>query len=135
MEAGRLCDSKENGCAIRDFRQTIQRGSLYRLISPLNGSEFSITESVSSDLDQAVVFAFLHSSQMGYPFPRIYLRGLDAHTVYRLRALDGDAASDTPPSASGAYWMQNGLGVNLRGDFQAGAFLLEKIQPAQDRAR
>lgn len=119
----------------KQIRQTIQRGSLYRLISPLNGSEFSITESVSSDLSQAVVFAFLHSSQMGYPFPRIYLRGLDAHAVYRLRALDGDAASDTPPSASAAYWMQNGLGINLRGDFQAGAFLLEKINPAQDRAR
>ena len=110
----------------KQIRQIVQRGSLYRLISPLNGSEFSATESVSPDLKQAVVFAFLHSSQMGYPFARIYLRGLDPHADYRLRTLDGKAASETPASASGAYWMQNGLSVDLRGDFQAAAFLLEK---------
>ena len=110
----------------KQIRQIVQRGSLYRLISPLNGSEFSATESVSSDLKQAVVFAFLHSSQMGYPFPRIYLRGLDPHADYRLHTLDGNAASETPASASGAYWMENGLSVDLRGDFQAAAFLLEK---------
>jgi alpha-galactosidase len=116
----------------KQIRQTIQRGSLYRLISPLNGSEFSANESVSTDLSQAVILAFLHSSEMGYLFPRIYPHGLDPHIVYNLQALDGNAASGTPVSASGAYWMQNGLNVSLRGDFQAAAFLFEEVKPAQD---
>jgi alpha-galactosidase len=116
----------------KKIRQSIQRGSLYRLISPSNGSEFSATESVSTDLCQAVIFAFLHSSQMGYSFPRIYPRGLESNAVYSFQVLDGNAASGTPALASGAYWMQNGLDVSLRGDFQAAALLLEEVKPAQD---
>ncbi|MGC2161126.1 MAG: alpha-galactosidase [Silvibacterium sp.] len=115
----------------KQIRQIVQRGSLYRLISPLNGSEYSVTESVSTDLDQAVVFAFLHSSQMGYSFPRIYLRGLDDQAEYHLSTLDGQAASGTPASASGAYWMENGVSVNLHGDFHAAAFSLTKAEAAQ----
>ncbi len=49
--------------------------------------------------------------------------------------MDGQAASDTPVSASGNFWMQNGFDMNLRGDFQAAAFLLEKVEPGQDSAR
>jgi alpha-galactosidase len=114
----------------KQIRETVQRGSLYRLISPLNGSEASSTESVSTDLHQAVLFAFLHSSQMGYSYPPLYPRGLDPHATYNFRALDGNAASGTPSSASGAYWMQHGFDINLRGDFQAAAFLLEQDEPS-----
>ncbi|MGC2160894.1 MAG: alpha-galactosidase [Silvibacterium sp.] len=110
------------------IRETVQRGSLYRLISPLNGSEASATESVAQDGSEAVVFAFLHSSQMGVPFPQIFLRGLDPNATYTMQALDGNAYPETPASASGAYWMEKGLSPNLRGDFQAAAFLLKKAQ-------
>ena len=48
-------------------RATVQDGALYRLISPLGGSEYSVTESVARDGHEAVVFAFLHSSQQGKP--------------------------------------------------------------------
>ena len=107
-------------------RETVQRGSLYRLITPEHGSEQSVTESVSRDGTQAVVFAFLHSSRENYPFPRINLQGLDAAATYRIAAIDGKLATDTPTSASGAYWMSRGVDVLLRGDFQAAAFTLEK---------
>jgi alpha-galactosidase len=110
----------------KTIRETVQRGSLYRLISPANGSEHSVTEYVSRDGLQTVVFAFLHSSQEHYPFPRIYLRGLDAAAVYRVTALDGQLARDTPAEASGAWWMQHGIDVNLQGDFQAAAFALRR---------
>jgi alpha-galactosidase len=113
----------------KQIRPTIQRGKLFRLISPQNGSEFSASESVSTDLSQAVIFTYLHSSEMGYPFPGVYPRGLDPQAIYSLQVLAGKTASETPASASGAYWMQHGLNVNLRGDFQAAAFLLEKIEP------
>jgi alpha-galactosidase len=74
------------------------------------------------------VFAFLHSSRELYPFPRLYLRGLDAQATYRITAVDGKLAPDTPMSASGAYWMEHGVDVMLRGDFQAAEVKLERGQ-------
>ncbi len=110
----------------KTVRETVQRGSLYRLISPEHNSEQSVTESVSRDRTQAVVFAFLHSSRELYPFPRVYLQGLDADATYQITALDGKLAVDTPASASGAFWMSRGVDVLLRGDFQAAAFTLTR---------
>jgi alpha-galactosidase len=115
------------------IRETVQRGSLYRLITPEHNSEQSVTESVSRDGSQAVVFAFLHSSHELYPFPRLYLRGLDAGATYKLRALDGKIDASTPAEASGAYWIEHGVDVMLRGDFQAAAFLLDRSSGAVTR--
>jgi alpha-galactosidase len=112
----------------KQVRETVQRGSLYRLISPQDGSEQSVTETVSEDRRHAVTFAFLHSSQMLHPFPRIYLRGLKPDAMYRIAALDGKLSADTPETASGAFWMQQGVDADLRGDFQAAAFTLEMIR-------
>ncbi|WP_255462599.1 alpha-galactosidase [Granulicella sp. WH15] len=109
----------------KHIREIVQRGSLYRLISPQNGSEQSVTESVSEDQRSAVTFAFLHSSQMLYPFPRIYLRGLKTDSMYRIAALNGKLSPGTPDIASGAFWMQHGVDVELRGDFQAASFRLD----------
>ncbi len=101
----------------KSIRETVQRGSLYRLMSPREGEQ-SVTESVSQDGKQAVTFAFLHSSTQNYPFPRINLRGLDENATYTLNPLTGKVSSDTPASASGAYWMHRGIDVELRGDFR-----------------
>ena len=109
-------------------REIVQRGSLYRLISPRKGSEQSVTESVSEDQRHAVGFAFLHSSQMLYPFPTIYLRGLKTDAMYRIEPLDGKLSKNLPTVASGAFWMQHGVDVDLRGDFQAAAFTLEMVE-------
>ena len=108
-------------------RETIQHGSLYRLVSPLNGSEQSVTESVAIDGHEAVVFTFLHSSSLGYPYPRVFLRGLDAGAQYRMTPIAGKASKDTPETASGAYWMSHGFDPELLGDFQAAAFHLERV--------
>jgi alpha-galactosidase len=114
----------------KTIRETVQRGSLYRLMTPEHGSEQSATEYVSRDEKETVVFAFLHSSGELYPYPRLYLRGLDANAVYRVSAMDGKLAADTLTEGSGAYWMQRGVDVNLMGDFQAAAFSLERIKSA-----
>jgi alpha-galactosidase len=110
----------------KQVRETVQHGDLYRLISPLHGSEESATESVGIGAQQAVVFAFLHSSQMGYLYPRLYLRGLDPNVTYRLRAMDGKLAEGTPDAASGAYWMHAGVQLEMKGDFQAAMLTLER---------
>jgi len=110
----------------KQIRETVQRGALYRLISPEQNSEQSVTETVSRDGRQAVTFAFLHSSHEFYPFPRVFLRGLQPDAVYSIKAFAGRLAEDTPAQASGAYWMQRGIDVDLRGDFQDAAFTLAR---------
>jgi alpha-galactosidase len=107
-------------------RATVQDGALYRLISPLGGSEYSATESVARDGHEAVVFAFLHSSQQGKPYPRLYPRGLDPDAVYSIHAPLEKLADSTVKQASGDYWMHQGIDVSLRGDFQAAFFMLER---------
>jgi alpha-galactosidase len=111
--------------AYKSIRETVQRGDLYRLVEPIGGSEVSATESVAADKHQAVLFAFLHSSTELYPFPRLKLQGLDSEKVYTLRSIHGKASNGTPASATGSYWMNKGIDVMLRGDFQAAAFVLE----------
>jgi alpha-galactosidase len=111
----------------KSIRMTVQQGRLFRLISPREGSEYSATESVSSDTRQAVLFAFLHSSSMLYPYPRIRLKGLDPQGRYRLRVLVGKPEEGTPQEASGAHWMSDGIQLMLRGDFQAAAVVLDRV--------
>lgn len=113
----------------KQIRETVQHGSLYRLISPHHDGEHSATESVSLDKQQAVLFTFLHSSQEGYPFPRVYLRGLDPARQYHLRSILDARAQNAPEVASGSYWMTNGVTVLLRGDFQAADFIFEADAP------
>ena len=110
----------------KEIRATVQRGELHRLIAPTKGSEAAATESLSADKSQAVVFAFLHASSMLQPYPRLYLEGLDATANYRVKVLSGKVEAGTPEVASGAYWMHRGIGVDLRGDFQASLLELNK---------
>ena len=107
-------------------RSTVQDGALYRLISPTEGSEYSVTESVARDGHQAAIFAFLHSSQKGQPYPQLYLRGLDPNAEYSLNVHEGKLADGTVERASGDYWMHHGVSISLRGDFQAAFFTLDR---------
>jgi alpha-galactosidase len=107
----------------KQIRETVQHGDTYTLISPQHESESSATEALSPDKKQAVLFAFLHSSQKTMPYPTVRLRGLDPDKHYKLQPLQG-ALADAPASASGRYWMEHGLQPVLTGDFKAAAFLL-----------
>ena len=120
--------AKDLIAAYKQVRETVQHGSLYRLVSPRDGSEQSVTESVALDRHEAVLFAFLHSSQMFYPYPRVQLKGLDAGAQYRVAAISGALVKGSPEVESGAYWMEHGVDVDLRGDFQAAAFRFERAQ-------
>ncbi|HKT30117.1 alpha-galactosidase [Dyella sp.] len=110
----------------KTIRETVQHGDLYRLVSPDNGSEHSATEDVSSDKAHAVLFAFLHSSTEGYPYPTVRLQGLDPDARYRVHVLQGTLAAHTPTVASGAYWMNMGIDVLMHGDFQGTAITFDR---------
>jgi alpha-galactosidase len=123
-----LDEARTMVAAYKSIRETVQRGSLYRLITPENNSEQSVTETVSCDGKQAVTFAFLHSSRELYPFPLVQLRGLEENATYTLSMIAGNVDDGTPITASGSYWMHHGLDLKLRGDFQALAFTLTRTK-------
>jgi alpha-galactosidase len=112
--------------AYHAVQPTIVQGDLYRLLSPRDGSEMSATESVSRDKNQAVVFAFTHSTQEGHGFPLLLLQGLDPDAEYQLTFIEGKERQGTPSSASGAWWTRHGVWLDLRGDFQAAGFRLDR---------
>ena len=112
--------------AYHAVQRTIVQGDLYRLISPRDGSEFSSTETVSRDKNQSVVFAFANATQEGRGFPLLQLEGLDPAAEYKLGWIEGKADPATPETASGAWWMRRGIQLDLRGDFQAAAFRLDR---------
>jgi alpha-galactosidase len=112
--------------AYHSAQRTITQGDLYRLISPRDSSEKSATETVSHDKSQAVVFAFAHSTQEGRGFPLLQLQGLDPAVEYTLTWIEGKAKAGTPATATGAWWMNHGIWLDLRGDFQAAAFRLDR---------
>jgi alpha-galactosidase len=54
------------------------------------------------------------------------LQGLDPRAIYRLESVDNKLTGRQPP-LSGAYLMQAGISVNLQGDFDGTAVILEKV--------
>ena len=124
--AADFATAKRMVAAYHAVQPTIVRGNLYRLISPRDNSPFSSTETVSRDENQAVVFAFTHSTQEGRGFPLLQLQGLNPDARYKLTWIEGKAEAGTPELASGRWWMNHGLQLDLRGDFQAAAFRLDR---------
>ena len=112
--------------AYHAVQRTIVRGELFRLISPRENSQFSSTETVSHDKAQAVVFAFADATTQGRGFPLLQLQGLDPNAEYTLTWIEGKGVPDTPATASGTWWMHHGIQLDLRGDFQAAAFHLDR---------
>nr|AFE82291.1 alpha-galactosidase precursor [Sphingomonas sp. JB13] len=116
--------------AYKRVRATVQQGDLYRLIIPngIDRDDRVANLSVSPDKQQAVLFAFLHSSQELDRLSAIRLRGLAPKKNYRVARIDGrPLADDTPAKASGAYWMARGIDVPLIGDFDAAGYIFQAI--------
>ncbi len=107
------------------IRATVQTGNLYRLASPRT-NDTTVNEYVAADGKQAVVFAFRHSQQYNMPAPTIFLRGLEERAIYRLRSNDGKLV-EKQPELSGMYLMSRGLNLNLRGDFDSTAVVLDRV--------
>ncbi|HMH69514.1 MAG TPA: GH36 C-terminal domain-containing protein, partial [Pinirhizobacter sp.] len=113
--------------AYKSIRATVQLGRLYRLLSPQDRAPYSATESVAADGSQAVLFAFLRQGQEAQAYPTLHPQALDGTARYRLRTIHGKLAADTPTVASGAYWMNHGIDIDLRGDLDAAAVVLDRV--------
>ena len=81
---------------------------------------------VSSDGKQTVLFVFRRAQQFGSEVSAIRLRGLDAKSVYRLESVDGKLKNGA--EVSGAYLMNRWVNLDLRGDYDSTALILERIE-------
>jgi alpha-galactosidase len=106
----------------KGVRATIQLGKLHRLASPRSADGFASTQYVSEDGRQSVVFATLHSQQLGRTQPNLLLQGLDPQAVYKVADVDQRFNA----TLSGATLMSRGLPLHLTGDYAATAFTLER---------
>jgi alpha-galactosidase len=104
------------------IRNTVQLGDLYRLLLP-DENDTTANEYVSKDGKETVLFAFRHSQEYNTAPPAIYLRGLVEHAVYDVQTLGGKVSQ-----LSGAYLMQNGVNLTLRGDFDSTILELHRVQ-------
>ncbi len=107
------------------IRPTVQAGDLYRLLSPRT-SDVTANEYVAPDGKQALVFAFRHSQQYNTPAPTLYLRALDLDARYRVTSIDGKL-QEKQADLSGAFLMSAGIHLNLHGDFDSTAIVLERL--------
>jgi alpha-galactosidase len=94
--------------AYKGLRDTIQVGELHRLKS-LSRDEIQAVQYV--DKKQAVLFVFLERERYGKKDYHLKLRGLDPNGVYYF-VQDGISCEKT-----GAFLMQNGLYLTLKGDY------------------
>jgi alpha-galactosidase len=108
------------------IRPIVQLGDLYRLRSPRE-SDVTANQYVAADRKQSVLFAFRHSQEYNTAAPTIRLRGLDEKALYKVEAVDNKLL-DRQPQLSGAYLMRAGLNLNLRGDFDSTAVILDRVQ-------
>ena len=116
--------SKRMVTLYKSVRTTVQQGSLYRLQSP-QGQQTAQVEFVARDGAQAIVFAYQHSQQFGMAQPQVPLQGLDPKARYRVRPLDEKKYSGEAV-VSGAVLMGAGLPLQLRGDYDSTAIVLER---------
>jgi alpha-galactosidase len=124
-----MATSKDLVAFYKSIRPTVQQGLQYRLIAPSrpgSPSERAATEYVSVDGTQTVVFAYLHSQNFGDPYPLVRLTGLNPKAIYRLHPLDPKQLH-SQPEASGSYWMSHGVQLDLRGDYDSTAVVLERV--------
>jgi alpha-galactosidase len=110
----------------KQIRATVQDGKLFRLVSPLE-SEFSAMQYVSQDSQHVVALAFLHSQQFGGSVPLLYLQGLPEDAMYSVSTID-DRPEEHTGKLSGAYLMHHGIQLRLRGDYDATAIKLDRVQ-------
>jgi alpha-galactosidase len=91
----------------KEVRDVVQEGDLYRLLSP-RGGETTAVQYVSEDRRSSVIFVFRNPHQFLDPSPKIYPRGLEEGSMYRV--------TDLEVSRSGEALMGRGIEVALEGD-------------------
>lgn len=99
--------------AYKDIRPVVQKGDLYRLLSPYENRGAASLMYVTPEKDRAVFFAYKTSHFVNMTMPVIRFHGLDPDKEYILRDIDPETAGRPCPvdgkSISGKILMDTGL--------------------------
>jgi alpha-galactosidase len=93
-----------------EFRDVIQQGDQYRLLSPRAGNTTAV-QYVSRDRSKSVLFVLRSAHQFPDPVPTIYLRGLKPGSIYRT------TVEEEP--VSGEALMGRGIKPTLNGELSS----------------
>lgn len=120
MTAEEIAFAKAAVADYKRIRPVVQRGDLYRLVSPYE-KPLSALEYVHDG--NAVVFA-LGLKDIGEHIETLKLRGLDAEAKYSISEIDcGERLhAESPKATTGRELMENGLVVRIAGDYDSAVF-------------
>ena len=120
MTAEEIAFAKAAVADYKRIRPVVQRGDLYRLVSPYE-KPLSALEYVHDG--NAVVFA-LGLKDIGEHIETLKLRGLDAEAKYSISEIDcGERLhAESPKATTGRELMENGLVVRIAGDYGSAVF-------------
>lgn len=102
----------------KQWRHIVQRGNLYRLLSPRR-HPYSAVEYVTEDQGEALVLLFVNNPMTDRLIPPVRLQGLDASARYAL---------STGEQLQGSTLMRAGLPFGFDGDFQSKVIHLKMLQ-------
>jgi len=94
----------------KKIRDTVQHGSLYRLISPRE-KPFTVNQYISYDKNEVVLFCLKNPTPLSmFKVLRVRLKGLDEHANYEIQGEN--------KIYSGSYLMNRGLDINFMQDWR-----------------
>ena len=114
-----LKTAKEMIALYKEIRPVVQEGDLYRLHSPRT-SEVTVVEYTDKTGSEALIFSFLHSSQLGVDSKTIYLKGLQGSALYKVEGME--------EVISGTALMKRGIDIKLKGDFDSKLIRIKKLK-------
>lgn len=111
------------------FRDVVQKGNLYRLVSPYHKRGVSSVMYVDDSQSQAVFFVYKTANYYNQPLPRIRLAGLNPDRTYTLTEQNirvGQKPCDLDgKQLSGRFLMEVGIEVPLWEDYASRVFELK----------
>jgi alpha-galactosidase len=125
-----LAEAKKWIAFYKRIRETVQHGSLYRLISPRE-KPFTVNQYISDNKNEVVLFCLKNPASLSmFKVLRVRLKGLEENALYEIQGDD--------KVYSGSYLMNHGLAINFMQDwtikvdsgnhFDSRILVLRKIQ-------
>ena len=133
LDLGKISDEekeeiKQQIAFVKENRELITKGTFYRLLSPFEGDETSWMV-VSKDKKKAIVGYYRERQPSNAPYKRLYLKGLDDQTQYRINEDENLYYGDELMYA-GMIISDQACGVRsaniIQGDYQSRIFILSE---------
>ena len=112
-----LAEIAQRTAAFKKIRNTVQNSYVYRIFS-VEEHPYAVWQYMGRDGKSAVVFAFGNGLNVWERIPYARLRGLDENALYEV---------DGRGKVSGSILMNEGIEINLRGDYSSQVIVIRKI--------